>query len=291
MKELLKSTWDFLSRLEIQGSKFNREIPSEEIDSILDDFAYSLANICNCIIKENKKDGIVFIIDEVDNASDSLNIGLFFKIVTESLQQYECGNVMFIVVGLPEVSEKLTKSHASSLRIFQNVNIKFLNDEDRHYIIDKCIEECNVLNEEVKISITKEAKETISFLSQGYPHFIQQFGHSAFEHNSDGEISYDDVNQSLIKEGGAIDELGKRYYASAFYSKIQSNEYRQVLQIMAEHWDEWIDKKTIKDGFTGTPNILTNALTALTHRKIILRNPSVQGQYKLLEIAFAIWIK
>jgi AAA+ ATPase superfamily predicted ATPase len=295
LKAFVSHLWDFLQRVTVMDSKIDSLPVTEDTDLLIDNLAYSLSKICQRITNpekdENKKDGIIFIIDEADKACDELHIGYFFKVITELLQQHGCENIMFIVAGLPEISEKLLKSHESSLRIFHNVNIKELSEEDRYKVIDKCIQQGNLINKETPTSITTEAKGLISLFSEGYPHFIQQLGHSAFDQNSDGQISKSDVMQSVVKDGGAIDEIGKRYYASAFYSKIQSDEYRQVLQIMAGNWNEWIDKKTIQNGFTGTPKTLTNALAALTDRKIILKNPSVKGQYKLQEKAFALWIK
>ena len=56
-------------------------------------------------------------------------------------------------------------------------------------------------------------------------------------------------------------------------------------------------KKTISDedysilATLGDDNTLTNALAALTKRKIILKNPSKIGEYRLQQKGFAIWIK
>src|SRR5690606_35384761 len=163
-------------------------------DIIIDEFSYSLAQTCRRISSpekgEERKDGILFILDEADNASDSLRIGYFFKIVTELLQQHGCNNVMFVVVGLPDITDKLLSSHESSLRVFNQIKITELNPNDRKMVVDLGLEEANRINDE-KTTITEEAKVHISTLSEGYPHFIQQFSYSAFEFNTDGEISSD----------------------------------------------------------------------------------------------------
>ena len=98
--------------------------PIEDQDIVIDEFTYSLSETCNRITRPEKgeeaKDGIVFFIDEGDNSCHDLHIGYFFKVVTEMLQQHNCNNVMFIVAGLPEVVEKLSTSHESSLRVFMS---------------------------------------------------------------------------------------------------------------------------------------------------------------------------
>ena len=97
--------------------------------------------------------------------------------------------------------------------------------------------------------------------------------------------------EAAFKQGGAIDAIGSRYYASAFYDKIKSDEYRQVLSIMAEKLNSWTTKAEIRAKFTGDEFSLSNALQALTRRKIILKNPSKMGEYRLQQRGFAFWIK
>ncbi|MDD5158174.1 ATP-binding protein [Sulfurimonas sp.] len=294
VRKFLADTWSFVQRIKIMDSGISESQREQEIDILIDDFAYSLAETCNRITKpekdEEKRDGIIFIIDEADNASESLRIGYFFKTVTELLQQNGCNNIMFIVVGLPEVVEKLSSSHESSVRIFTSLKINELNMIDREYVINKGIEEGNKINDE-KTSITKEAISHISKLSEGYPHFIQQFAFSAFDYNSDGEINDEDVLEAAIREGGAIDAIGNKYYANSFHDKIKSDEYRQVLSIMAEEMNSWIKKAEIRKKFIGDDSTLSNALQALTSRKIILRNSSRMGEYRLQQRGFALWIK
>jgi hypothetical protein len=124
-----------------------------------------------------------------------------------------------------------------------------------------------------------------------YPHFLQQFAYSAFETNTNGEISEDDVGDGAFKEGGALDAIGSRYYQSAYREQIKSDEYRQVLEIMADRMNSWIKKSEIRVKFTGTEHALSNALQALTTRRIVLKNPSKMGEYRLQHRGFALWIK
>jgi len=275
-------------------SGVNKAEAVEDADMVIDDFAYSLTQTCNRISNPQKgeqaKDGIVFIIDEADNACPDLQIGYFFKTVTEMLQQHGCEKVMFVVAGLPDVVEKLAKSHESSIRIFNHLNVKELSFGDTKYVLDRGISAGNKINAE-QTTMGEFAKDHVATLSEGYPHFIQQFAYSAYEHNTDGEISVEDVFNGAFNEGGALDSIGSRYYATDYHSKIKSDEYRQVLAIMAENMSDWIKKSEIREKFTGDDQTLTDALKALTTRKIILKNPSKMGEYRLQQRGFALWIK
>ncbi|WP_339548390.1 ATP-binding protein [Pseudomonas sp. RA_35y_Pfl2_P32] len=294
VRSFLSDTWSFVQRIKVMDSGIDKGDIIDDADVVIDDFAYSLAQTCNRISNPEKgeasKDGILFIIDEADNACPNLHIGYFFKAVTEMLHQHSCERVMFVVAGLPDVVEKLAKSHESSIRIFTHLNVKELSFSDTKYVLDRGLSAGNKLNSE-QTTMGDFAKDHVASLSEGYPHFIQQFAHSAYEHNTDGEISADDVLEGAFKEGGALDSIGSRYYAADYHSKIKSDEYRQVLAIMAENMSDWIKKSEIREKFTGDDQTLTDALKALTTRKIILKNPSKMGEYRLQQRGFALWIK
>lgn len=294
VKNFLADTWNFIQRIKIMDSGIERKEIENETDLLIDDFAYSLSETCKRITNpekgETSKDGIIFIIDEADNACSELHIGYFFKIMTELLIQYECNNIMFVVAGLPDIVQKLSISHESSIRIFSQLKIRELNVEDRYTVIQRGIEQGNLINTEQTI-INKDAIETISTLSEGYPNFIQQFAYSAFYYSNDNKITMDDVLDSALSDGGAIDAIGEKYYVSDYHSKIKTDAYREILKIMAEKNNQWMKKSEIRDKFSGNEHTVTDALSALTRRKIILKNPSKRGEYRLQQRGFALWIK
>ena len=122
-----------------------------EVELQLDNFAFSLAETCRRVVNpergETKKDGILFLFDECDNAIPALRLGYFFKTITEALLRQTCENVMFVIAGLPDTPEKLSKSHESSVRIFTQLKITELSVADRKYVVDKGIEVGNKINE------------------------------------------------------------------------------------------------------------------------------------------------
>jgi len=293
MRSFVKESWEFVKRIKVMDSGISSLDTDSELDILMDDFAYSLAQTSKRIGKlegSDKKDGIVFLLDECDKASDNLKIGYFIKLTTELLQQNNCNNIMFTLAGLPDTVERLTSSHESSLRVMNHLKIVELSPPDRKYVIEKGIEKANEINVD-KTTISESAKIQISTLSEGYPHFIQQFSYSAFESNNDGEISEEDVLDGAFKKGGAIDAIGSKYYANAYHDQIKSDDYREVLSIMAEKMSSWVKKSEIRESFTGNDSTLKNALQALTTRKIILKNPSKVGEYRLQQRGFALWIK
>jgi hypothetical protein len=294
-RSFLKSAWEVVRRSEAAGIKLGG--PAELHPEVLpDEFASSLAETAARICDPQgeifgaRYDGIVLMFDEADNAAPSLDLGAFLKLLVERLQRRDCLNVSIVLAGLPELREVLMKSHASSLRVFEELKLGRLPIDDVKRVIMGGIERANQNNVR-QTSIEDVACDSLARLSEGYPHFIQQFAYSAFDGDKDDVISDDDVWNTALSAGGALELIGDRYYRDDYYSKIQTDSYRQVLRVMAENMDNWISKADIRAKFSGKEHTLTNALQALRERRIILSKEGEPGVYRLQQKGFALWIK
>lgn len=157
-------------------------------------------------------------------------------------------------------------------------------------MIDRCLEDASTKNDS-PTTIEDDARQFLVSISEGYPHFIQQFGYSAFAFDSDGVIDTEDADQGAFGKRGALEVIGDRYYRDDFYNKIQRDSYRQVLRIMADNLDGWISKEQIRARFKGDESTLSNAVKALRDRHIILSKEGAKGVYRLQHKGFALWIK
>lgn len=296
-RKLLKDAWGFLQRLEAAGVRLKEEAASESEQLLMEEFSYSLSEIVARVcagggtdLFSTRCDGILVLIDEADNASRHLSLGSFLKLLCERLYRRGCDRISFGIAGLPELRSILTESHASSLRLFDEVILDRLLEQEVLQVIDFGIRDANRLNTE-ETSVTAEGKQTLVHLSEGYPHFIQQFAHSAFSSDMDNVIDENDVMRGAVGPGGAMEVIGDRYYRDNFYNKVRKESYRQVLRIMADKLDDWVTKKEIKSKFKGTESTLDNALFALRDRKILLPKEGERGVYRLQHRGFAWWIK
>jgi hypothetical protein len=235
-------------------------------------------------------DGLLLLIDEADNSSSDLKLGSFLKLLTERLQRNDCDKMMIDLAGLPELREVLLKSHPSSLRVFEELPLGRLSDDEVKRVINICLERANKDNSE-QTTITDEAKDGLVNLSEGYPHFIQQFGYCAFAADTNLEIDIQDVSNGAFQKRGGLELIGDRYYRNDFYNKIQKDSYRQVLRIMATKADQWVTKAEIRAKFQGKESTLDNAIQALRDRHIILPREGERGVYRLQHRGFALWIK
>ena len=296
-RQLFKDAWAFLQRVEAGGVKLSARQKDESEELLFEEFSYTLADFVARICDGSdastfnaKYDGILILIDEADNAGDQLRLGSFFKLLSERLQRRGCSRVLFGLAGLQDLRTVLVKSHPSSLRLFEELPLERLSDDEVKRVVRICLKVANQKNDE-QVTIDDAAIGTLAYLSEGYPHFIQQFGYSAFAADNDNNIAVEDVEAGAFGQGGALELIGDRYYRDNFYNKIQAESYRQVLRIMAESLDGWITKKEIKSRFKGEESTLANALKALRDREIILSKEGAPGVYRLQHRGFAWWIK
>jgi hypothetical protein len=289
LKEKAKSFWEWASNWEILGVRYHKDQTSFDPQDAADELVGQIAKLC-AQLKDNI-DGMLLLIDEADRPDEDANLGEFCKHLTERLARKSCFNVVLGLAGLPTLLGKLRQSHESSVRIFTTLLLSPLLPEECKQVIRSGLKDADAKNQR-KTSITGEALELLSSLSEGYPHFIQQFSYSAFEADSDDKINVADVMHGAFGENGALSQLGDKYFSSMYHSKIASDDYRVILHTMATHADNWISRKDIiqQSGLPGTT--VTNALNALKAREIILSDESRKGRgfYRLPTRSFAAWI-
>jgi hypothetical protein len=294
-RSFIQNTWSFVKRIEVSGTKISTAEQEQEDELMLDDFAWAILQTAKRITADEQDtfsaayDGIVILVDEADNAPAAIGLGEFLKTVQEKLQKGGVRSVFFILAGLPNVRDVLKDSHESSLRLFEDHALGRLEADEVEYVIKRCLdssfEKCGR-----KTTIDDEAKAELVRLADGYPHFIQQFGYSAFNADEDGHIDMSDVIRGAFGNGGALELIGSRYYSDDFFNKIKSDSYRSVLRVMAEDMDSWVSRQNIKRKFDGADTTLTNALKVLSDRGIIERDQTRQGYYRLKQKGFAWWI-
>lgn len=297
-RKFFSDSWEFLKKIEIAGVKYSNEKNKELDETSFEEFVHSFAETVNRI-SENKGqenifnsiyDGVLLLIDEADNCSAELDLGTFLKLFLEKLQRRNCNHFMIGLAGLPNIKQILLNSHPSSLRIFEDIIVDQLTSKEVENVINKCLTESEKLNN-IKTEITNTAKRVLVNLTEGYPHFIQQFGFCAFSKDEDNIIDETDCFEGALQPRGALDLIGERYYKDNFYNKIQKESYRQVLRIMAENSNEWVTKKYIKNKYKGKDTVLNSAIKALRDRHIILPREGQKGVYRLQHRGFALWIK
>ena len=289
IKDTAKSVWDWISNWEVLGIRFHKvqiENPTD-FDEILDEFVDNLSNFCR--LTRNELDGILVLIDEADNPQSDADLGRTIKFITERLSRRGCERVIFGIAGLPTLLVKLRESHESAPRLFHAIKLEPLEWVERRQVVQLGLEEANRKNPSGTL-IDDDALDFLADLSEGYPHFLQQFSYSAFDIDEDGLIDVEDVSDGAFGENGALSQLGRKFFDEMYNARISSEDYRRVLDSMAEHGDEWVSRKRIIAESGVSETSVTNALKALRDKEIILPDDSRRGFYRLPTRSFAAWI-
>lgn len=287
LKGAANATWEFITRWEVLGVKYTTptgtEHPHEILDELVDSFIQTLNNL------DETFDGILLLIDEADKPSHNANLGEFVKLFSERLTKKNATRVAIGLSGISTIIPKLRKSHESSLRVLEMFSLAPLLPDERIQVLGRALEEANLKNG-IVTTFSSDAQEWISQFSQGYPHFIQQFGFCAFNEDKNNVIEIEDVRTGAYRENGAFQQLGIKYFHDLYFDQIASDQYRSVLQAMAQHSDDWITKAQIRKEAGVKDHIVNNAIAALKKRNIIIPKAGTPGVYKLPSKAFAVWI-
>lgn len=286
-KEAAKAFWSWLTNWEVLGVRYHKDNPGVDPQDLIDDLVRQLSTFCDHV--SGYVDGVLILVDEADRPGTEAGLGEFAKLLTERLTKDGCNNVLLGLAGLPPLIAKLRESHESSPRLFQTMLLEPLEPEERKEVVRTGLRSATAKNG-FEVGIANDAIELIAELSEGYPHFVQQFSYSAFDHDSNNLIGTDDVIGGSYKENGAIAQLGRKYFDELYYGRIGSDDYRRVLNTMAEHSDAWVSRKDIirESGIKDTT--INNALNALKARNIIVIDEGRQGYYRLPTKSFAAWI-
>jgi len=289
IKTLATGVWDFLSNWEILGVRYHK-IDENRIQpyEILNELVLNFERVIK--LASSEIDGILILIDEADRPGEKASLGEIVKLLTEKLSKRGCDQVLIGMTGQPGLIAKLKASHESSSRIFSVLTLKPLSDEENKAVVMSGLKKANQVNTQ-QTTIDDDALRLISQLSEGYPHFLQEFAYKAFEKDMDYRICADDVKDGAFGINGALNQLGHKYFNELYFTQIGSDEYRRVLQAMAQFSDSWVNRTKIKLEINIKDSTLNNALQALKNRNIIIPNPGQQGEFRLPTKSFAAWIK
>lgn len=287
VKSLASGFWSWLTNWEVLGVRYHKDQSELDPEEVCDELVGQLASLCTSASDEI--DGVLLLIDEADRPAADAGLGEYLKMLTERLTRSGCSNVVLGLAGLPSLIGKLRDSHESSPRLFHTMLLEPLEIEERKQVVNLGLKSANLKNE-TKTYITPDALVFLAELSEGYPHFLQQFAYSAFEHDADDTIDDDDVGEGAFKDGGALAQLGDKFFNEMYHARISSQDYRRVLDAMADHGDEWVSRRDIINESEVSEANVNNALQTLKIKQIIIQDETRRGFYRLPTNSFAAWI-
>lgn len=290
-RTLASSFAELLVRIEAYGVKVRDRADTGPAD-LVDDFAHRVHGAAQRL--EDNLNGILVLIDEVDSAPVSANVGAFIKHLSEALTRRDCRNIIIGVAGVTGVIDKLAASHASAPRILEIVTLKPLERREVDEVLNRGLERANTLAVgTAPLTMTDAAKETIASLSEGYPHFIQQFAFCAFEVNTNDEIGDEDVWKGALQEHGALEQLGEKYFKEMYQFRVSAVEVRKIFDALAEESDTdgWRTYDQIAS-MTGLGRAeVISTVVGLENKGVVAIKAGEDGVVRLTSRSFGAWIR
>jgi hypothetical protein len=166
--------------------------------------------------------GILLIIDELHNLVNFAGVGSFFKVISEAWAADGYRQVMFLVVGLPQICQEISKDDPSAPRIFSYVELKRMTEGESLIILNRCLAGTGK-------RIEDQPAKIIARRSGGFPYFLHQLGYDAFEIDTDGIIGRQDVEQGLILSLIQFE----RMFFGRMYKSIEGKHKQKIVDELA----------------------------------------------------------
>lgn len=269
---------DLEFNLGIVKTTFKAESEAEHISpDIINKFANLLKRISDKMA--NNRSGILIIIDELDRVVDRINFGSFFKALTEKLVDEGATNISIILVGINGAMGIMEKQHASIRRVFHEIEIPLLKENERKDIV------VNALNE-VDTTVEKVVLDEISKVSDGFPAPIHVVGESMFEADNDSHIDMSDYENGLsnvvkyIKKSELDDKL-----KGAGWGRTP-----QILKLMAMYEGDEVPISYLNEKLgVDHPKYYSSNISNLVKSELIVKID--RGLYKIKDQLLKVYIK
>lgn len=302
LKDLLGRAWGFIQKFEVGGVAFRagEPVPQNHRDicrNVADSLRDLVDLVCTDIQTGEQRlgyDGVLLLVDELDQASEELDIGAFFKLLLERLNSIGCHQVVVGVAGLASSTDVLVKSHKSSLRIFDELALDGLEKDDVAELL--ALAELSVRGSGPEnFCFMSDAKDAILQLSGGHAHFVHQFGYCAFEKACQAESADYSVHVAHVWEGaferrGALDLIGDMYFQEA-YMEVDRDE---VALSVLDHLCENPAERTEVARLSAELRLESHSLQVAVARLVELGFLSVDkedGSLGVRHACFAFWLK
>jgi Cdc6-like AAA superfamily ATPase len=219
--------------------------------------------------------GILLIVDEIHNLADFSGIGSFLKVVSEAWTVAGHRQIMFLIVGLPHIPERISEDDRSAPRIFSYVELRRMTREESLDILHKCLEKSGK-------RIEGKAARITAMRSGGFPYFLHQLGYDAFEADLDNVIDVEDINKGLRKSLVQFE----RMFFGKMYKSVEGKLKQKIVDELARSFN--IPRKATELEKTLKIKNIHQYLKPLERDGIVVRN---KARFQLSSALLAIYVR
>jgi len=169
------------------------------------------------------RDGVLIIIDELQNISDLELCAQLFRGIITTLDVKELGYISFLLLGYEEAAIDFFSGDPSARRQFDSIQLDVMPLEEAEEVMRKGFREAEVTWDE------EELKKNI-IATGGYPHSIQLLGHNLLDEDRNNHIDKEDWFKALHRT--AL-ELQKKDFAELYNFESRPTAKEAILDVLA----------------------------------------------------------
>lgn len=275
--ELLKRE-EIEHEIDLKLYKFKKKFIDQKgkLEDVLDIFGYDLIKIIDAL---HTNDGLIILIDEVENIDPSTNFANFIKNISEYFISEE-RKINFILSGIPCATVDLFLQHPSFLRLFQPLELKEFSTIESYELIETYLGE-------YKREFANRAKVKICRIARGYPVNLQLIGFYTYQIDKDNYIDDRDIDF-------AIDYIIENIKKGEFISKHESIGFglaESILKFALKgRKDGVVSYKELKNVFKDeTEESIVTSLEKLTKKEVFSKYS--KGNYYIKDHLFIRYLK
>lgn len=170
--------------------------------------------------KENGKNGLLVIMDDLNGVTDLREFSMFLKSTVDSIATSRRSlPLLLILVGIHDRREDLLKHQPSVARIFDIIELPLMNESESREFFGKTFAE-------ESITVSNEALSLMVQLSGGYPMLMHEVGDAVFWQDTDNNIDPGDAKLGIME---AARTVGKKYIDPQISKVLRSKTYSSIL--------------------------------------------------------------
>lgn len=217
-----------------------------------------------------EKDGILIIMDEMDNFHDIESAASIIRGITAELDFEDRGYISFLLIGYENGYESFVRGDESIRRLLDPIQLKEMPEIEVIETFEKGFNEAQVEWD------VEELKKQV-WLTGGYPLAIQVMGYHLIEADNDSNITEADWKKSVAKSADElIDKEFSAYYSFGTDQKKNADKILQALVVASLQNCESLKLKEIEQ-ISGVINPL-QYLKGLLKNGVVSRN-KINGEY------------
>jgi len=220
--------------------------PEDKNIAVRDQLISILSNLIEAVKKEDpekKRDGVLIVIDEMQNMSEIEICAQLLRGIITTLDVKSLGNIGFLLIGYENALKDFFGGDPSARRQFDSIGLGVMPVDEAKEVLVKGFKEAEV-------TWDQSALDNNILATGGYPHSIQLLGHNLLEIDIDGQINSDDWDSAIHQ---TAKELQRKDFASMYDFHGKASARERIMDVLAVAWQSLTKQEVMK--YAGIKNI------------------------------------